>query len=92
MEGIYRAPEPFYDLTLAKQLSLEYYNYSDLNNCPEERLELLRQFMTQVDDLTGINAPPPPMPMPGAAPAVGGQPQAAPMPTPQSNLIPNVNG
>lgn len=86
-EGIYRAPEPFYDLTLAKQLSLEYYNYADLNNCPEERLELLRQFMNQIDDLTGLNAPPLP-PMATAGPAMGA-PSALPQPTPTSNLVPN---
>ncbi len=85
MDGEYRAPEPFYDLMLAKQLALEYYNYADCNGCPEDRLELLRQFMSQVDDLTGLSAPPPPLPMAGA-------PMANPTPTPVSPLIPNVNG
>lgn len=86
-KDIYRAPEPYYDLTLAKQLSLEYYNYADLNNCPEEKLDLLRQFMNQIDDLTGLNAPPAPPMMPA-----GGPPQAAPEPTPMSNLVPNNQG
>ena len=82
-EGVYTPPEPYYDLVLAKSIGLQYYNYASLNNCPEDRLELLRQFMTQVDDLAGINAPPPP------APAM---PLANPEQTPTSDLIPNVAG
>lgn len=76
-------PEPFFDLTLAKQLSLEYYNYAKYQNCPDEVLGLLRQFMAQVDDLTGVAIQQPAMP--AGAPA---NPQA----TPTSPLIPNVNG
>ncbi len=87
-EGTYRAPEPFYDLALAKQLALEYYNYADLNNCPEEKLELLRQWMDQIDDLTGLNAPPPALGAPGGPMPTA--PQAAPTAPPVSNLIPNV--
>lgn len=83
-KDIYRAPEPYYDLTLAKQLSIEYYNYADLNNCPEEKLEMLRQFMNQIDDITGVNTVQPP-----AAPAQVA-PQANPQPTPTSSLIPNI--
>lgn len=84
----FQPPEPFYDLTLGKQLALEYYNYAKLHNCPDEVLDLLRQFMAQIDDLTQAAQPPMPAPMPGAAP--GGAP-ANPTPTPQSPLIPNVN-
>jgi hypothetical protein len=83
-DGTYRAPEPYYDLQLAKQLSLEYYNYADLNNAPEEKLELLRRFMTQIDDLTGVNNP--------QAMPPQGQPLAAPEAPPVSALIPNAPG
>ena len=82
-DGSYYPPEPYYDLALAKSIALQYYNYAKLNNCPEDKLELLRRFMSQIDDLTGISAPPAP---PMAAP------MAAPMPQPTSNLIPNVGG
>lgn len=82
----YSAPEPFYDLTLAKQLVLEYYNYCKFQNAPEEVLDLLRQFSAQIDDLTGAALPPQPM---MAAP--GGAPPANPELTPKSPLIPNVN-
>lgn len=83
-DGTYRAPEPYYDLTLAKQLALEYYNWADLNNCPEDRLDLLRQFMNQIDDLVGLSQPQMPM-------NPTGQPQANPAPTPTSPMIQNVN-
>lgn len=82
-DGEYRAPEPYYDLQLATQLCLEYYNYADLNNCPDEKLELLRRFKSQVDDLTGLSAQ-------AMAPPQMGAP-ANPMATPQSQLLPNVN-
>lgn len=81
-DGAYRAPEPFYDLTLCKQLALEYYNYADLNNAPEDRLELLRRFMSQVDDLTGIAKGP-------VNPALASAPLASPTAPPVSNLLPN---
>jgi hypothetical protein len=82
-KGEYRAPEPYYDLATAKELGLQYYSYAELNNCPEDKLELLRRFLSQVDDLTGANA------APVAQPAA---PPANPEPTPTSNMIPNVNG
>lgn len=86
----YRAPEPYWDLQLARQLALEYYNYAELNNCPQENLTLLDNFLEQIDDLTGVNAAPTPaipgsMPTPGA----GTAPQANPTPTPVSPLLPN---
>lgn len=81
-KGEYRPPEPYYNLSLAKELSIEYYNFGSLNNCPEDRLELVRQFMSQVDDLTGIAAQ--------ALPQIN-PPQANPTPTPTSPLIQNTN-
>lgn len=80
--GKYRAPEPQWDLQLAKQLFVEYYNYADLHNAPDSVLSKLNQFSSQLDDL--MIPPAPPMPPPGAAPA-------NPTPTPTSPLLPNVN-
>jgi hypothetical protein len=51
----YRAPEPQWDLALAGQLYLSYYNYADLYNCPEENMKLMRKWKVQLDDLTGLN-------------------------------------
>lgn len=79
----YTAPEPEWDLALASQLYLSYYNYAKLNSCPEENMDMLRQFKSQLDDLVGLTAPPPP-------PMAPGVPQAAPAAPPVSNLISNV--
>lgn len=80
-DGKYRPPEQFNDLVLAKQLALQYYNYAECNNCPDSKLKLLRRFLSQIDSLSGLNAP--------MAMAQGAAPSASPMPTPTSNLIPN---
>jgi hypothetical protein len=93
-DGKFTSPEPFDDLQQARKLALEYYALGKLNNMDEAKLELLRNFMTQIDVLTQ----PPPMPVPGL-PAVGGAgaapqpivPQGNPLPTPMSNLIQNTN-
>lgn len=93
-KGEKAAPEPYYDLTLAKTLGIEYYNYAKLNNCPEKNLKLLRLWLSQVDDLTGVNQPTS-QPMPaGANPGApaAGSPQAVPQPPPTSALLPNAPG
>lgn len=83
-----------WDLQLAKQLSIEYYNFAMVNNCPQDEMDNLRTWQGFIDDAMGLTAPPPPpqgMPgAPGGAVANGtSAPLAAPNPTPQSNMIPN---
>lgn len=93
-DGDYTAPEPFDNLQEARKLALEYYAQGKLNNLAEDRLELLRRFMKQIDMLLA----PPPMagpPMPGGMPpqpdgAV--TPQANPQAPPVSPLVPNIAG
>ena len=82
-DGKFTAPEPFDDLKLARKLALEFYARGKLTQLAEDRLELLRQFITQIDQLTQA-----------AQPQLQGPPvpQAAPQAPPTSNLIPNVNG
>lgn len=77
-------PNSRWNLPLAKQLSLQYYNFAVLNNCPEARLREFDNFMAYLDDEMGLTTPPAPPPM-AAAPA-------NPQQTPQSDLLPNVNG
>lgn len=84
-EGVYKAPEPYHDLQLAQQMCLEYINYAELHNAPEANIQLLRDFLTQVNELI----PPPPQPALGAPPST---PMANPQATPTSPMIPNVNG
>lgn len=62
-EGLFIAPEPFDDLAMARELALEYYARGKTTGLEEDRLELLRQFLSQIDALEN-----PPMPE-GVAPA-----------------------
>lgn len=72
----------FHDATLAQQLSLEYINYAEYMNCPDENIQIVRDFLGQVNAEALSPVPGP------AAPQM--TPQANPQATPQSNLIPNV--
>lgn len=91
-KGEYHPPEPQFDLQLASQMYLDYYNFAVLNNCPEDRLSLIRQFKAQCDDLIQAAMPPPPS-TPGQMPQgqSPGVPMANPMPTPTSQMLPNIN-
>lgn len=79
-DGKYRSPEPYMDLSLGKELCLQYMNYADAHNAPEDRMALLDKFNNQ---LTGMLNPQAQMPQ-AAAPA-------NPTPAPVSPLLPNVN-
>lgn len=86
-------PDAEWDLQLAKTISLEYMNYAKLNNCPEDRLSMLREWMGFVDEALGLTMPPPQVPPPGpAAPGNNVIPMGNPAPTPVSPMVPNVNG
>lgn len=81
-DGLYTAPEPTDDLSLAKELVLEYISRGKCNGLEEEKLDLLRQFNDHIDLLTqAASPPPPPQDM---------NPQAAPEAPPVSNMVPNV--
>lgn len=98
IEDIYTPPEVDYDdVPLALELALEYYQQGKLNGLPEANLRLLRDFISQLkaplpgQPGPGTPAPQGPMPAPQGGPGLP-VPQAQPMPTPQSDLIPNVAG
>ena len=84
-DGVYTPPEPYDDLTLARELALEQYAWGKTQGLEEERLELLRRFLGQIDALEQAAQPPP-------SPGQPGTPQASPAPPPQSDLIRNVPG
>lgn len=86
--GKFTAPEGFDNLQKAKQLALEEYAKGKLNNLREDRLELIRKFLKQIDVLLGT-AGPGVMPQAGAPGAI---PQGNPQAPPTSDLIPAVNG
>lgn len=89
-EDTFTPPEPYDDLGLARELALQYYAQGKLNNLEEEKLDLIRQFMDQIDVLEQKAAqalqPPP------GAHGPNGAPQAVPMAPPQSDLLPNAPG
>ncbi len=80
----YVTPDETMDLALGRTLTLEYINYARLHKAPEEKVNLLRSYLSQIGDLDGTNAPQVPEMPQGPAPA-------NPAPAPQSNLLPNVN-
>ena len=71
-EGVFTAPEPYDDLGMARELALEYYARGKSTGLEEERLELLRRFLAQID---ALEAPPPELlaeqPGAGAPPPAG---------------------
>ena len=74
----------FHDGELAKQLGIQYINYAEYMNCPDDHIQLVRDFLAEVNAemMNAAAQVAPPM----------GVPQANPNPTPQSNLIQNVPG
>jgi len=69
-------------------LCLEYYAKGKFNNLREDRLELLRRYLEQINEIEQAMMPPAPMPLP--MPGATGEPIAPPMPMPASELVPNV--
>lgn len=85
-EGAYTPPDPFMDLQLALELSVQYYNLYSASRLEEDKCQMLRDFFSQVQAL--IQAAQPQMPQQPAAPT----PQANPEPLPTSPLVPNAVG
>lgn len=85
-DGDFTAPEPFDDLGKARELALEYYAQGKLNDMPEDRLELLRRFMKQIDMLQqqAQAAMQPQMPQ--------GQPTDQPVTPPVNQMVPQNPG
>lgn len=81
-DGDFTAPDPFDNLPIARKLAMEYYSQGKLNDLDEEKLELLRRFMQQVDGMDQSMQ---------AAMAPQGPAPANPTPAPVSQLLPNVN-
>lgn len=91
-EGEFTPPEPFDDLQTARKLALEYYAQGKLNKLEEDKLDLLRKFMTQIDLLNQaaqagamqqMMATMPPQQAPQGV-------QGTPAPQPVNQLMPNV--
>lgn len=68
LDGEARMPEPFQDLAFAKELARKSYLQARTNRAPDERLQLLRDYIQECDELLKPpEAPPvaPPVPSPG---------------------------
>lgn len=92
----YTPPLPFWDLNLASQLLLEYYNYAQYMGAPQSVMALLEQFNTQLKDALGViqqglAAQQALQSQQAMQQQAASQPQANPSPTPVSNMVPNVN-
>jgi hypothetical protein len=80
-DGTWVSPEPEMDLNEALSVSQKRLIEAQLNKYPEANIELLTRWREAAKSM---------LPAPEPQPVVGGAPQANPMSTPQSDLIPNV--
>lgn len=74
--GDYSAPEPFYNLSLCVLVAVRHYMQWRLWDVPEDRMDLLRQWISDCKALMPPPAPPaaPPVAPPGPAPDAGALP------------------
>lgn len=82
-EGIFTPPDPFTDLQLAAEFSTQYINLYSSAKLEEDKMQMLRDYFTQVQTLktqaAAAMAPPPSTPVP----------QALPEQLPTNPLVPN---
>lgn len=84
-DGEFTPPDPFMDLVLGNDLTVQYINLYSSCKLEEAKMDLLRKFFLQIQDLKNAANP---QPAPG-----GGTPQPAPQAAPEaaktSPLVPN---
>ncbi len=74
-DGKYHKPEPFMNLVLAQQIAQGIYNMLLHDGCPEDRLDLVRDFIMEcIEMLKPPPAPPPPPEEMGPPPGPPGMP------------------
>lgn len=84
-DGKYTPPDPFMDLQLATQFSVQYINLYGQCKLEEKKMEMLRNFFSQVQTILQASQPQAQaVPQPNQP-----QPQAQPEALPTSPLIPN---
>jgi hypothetical protein len=92
-DGEFTPPEPYDDLGVARELALQYYAQGKCNGLEEEKLDMLRDFMDQIDVLEQKTASAVAQAAPQGAEMPGsGGPQAVPEAPPTSGLLPNAPG
>jgi hypothetical protein len=86
-DGEFTPADPFIDIQLATELTTEYINLYSMSKLEEDRMQMLRDFFTQVQAIKQVAMTPPPM-APGA-PGSTPMPQANPEAPPTSPMLPN---
>lgn len=81
-KGSYQPPDPFTNIELGLKIVNQYYNLYDASALEERKLEMLRNWQSQLLALQQAAMPPAPMAAPGGAPI------AVPQAQPQSDLLP----
>tara|TARA_Y100000296_G_scaffold86327_1_gene125711 strand:- start:1843 stop:3777 length:1935 start_codon:yes stop_codon:yes gene_type:complete len=83
-KGNYTPPEPYFNLGLGVERVQQAYNLGKLEGVPEDRLELLRRWITQAVSTMDLAQPKPPpmMPSPEGMPPMGAPPPGAMPPGP----------
>lgn len=81
-DGKYEPPDPYTDIMMGKKIVAQYYNLYAAAKLEESRLELLRNWQSQLLTLEQA-AMPPQIPM-----GPGGQPMAVPQQRPTSDTLP----
>lgn len=61
-DGVYHIPEPYMNLDLTLQVAQTAYTQLQVDSCPEDRLELIRQFINDTIELQQSLQGPPPAP------------------------------
>ena len=90
-DNIYHKPEPYMNLQLAQQVAQGVYCQLQVDNAPEDRVDLVRNFINECTDL--MQPPPPPQPpaQPPAQPPTDVAPPMPPSPMP-TGPIPGQQG
>lgn len=92
--GKYESPDPFMDPMKARQYATQYYNLYYGNGLSEDRAEMLRTWITQIDEVQAAVMADQQAKVAAAQvqQQAQAQPQAAPEAPPTNPMIPNVPG
>lgn len=88
-EGKFWTLEPYHNIDLADKLSIQYYNWAQYHNCPEEELQVLRDIMNQIQEMKQTMQAQAMQIAQAQAQAEAQGPQAIPEKSPKNDLLQN---